>query len=214
MRILRIRFEKTKEAAYISHLDLQRVFSRALRISGLPVWYSQGFNPHIYMSFALPLPLLHQSVCEAVDVKTESELTDFSGFVGPLTRALPRGIEVFEIVEPIHKAEAIDSAVYRISYPDAEALEKAIEGYNQLGQAMVTRRTKRSEQEVDLKEKVPLLERLSEKADSFEVCLPAGGGLNYNPALLCGLLEDRFGLSAARAEVMRLQVYTGGEIFK
>ena len=53
MITVRIRFEKTGEAAYISLLDLQRVFHRILKRSGLPVYYTQGFNPHIYLSLSL-----------------------------------------------------------------------------------------------------------------------------------------------------------------
>ena len=53
MITVRIRFEKTGEAAYISLLDLQRVFHRILKRSGLPVYYTQGFNPHIYLSFEM-----------------------------------------------------------------------------------------------------------------------------------------------------------------
>lgn len=51
MTTVRIFFEKRGESAYISLLDLQRVFHRLLKISDLPVWYTQGFNPHIYLSF-------------------------------------------------------------------------------------------------------------------------------------------------------------------
>ena len=55
MLTIRISFEKRGEAAYISLLDLQRVFHRILKRSGLPVYYTQGFNPHIYLSFSCPL---------------------------------------------------------------------------------------------------------------------------------------------------------------
>ncbi len=55
MTTVRVWFTKTGEASYISLLDLQRVMQRALKRSGLPVWYTQGFNPHIYMTFAAPL---------------------------------------------------------------------------------------------------------------------------------------------------------------
>ena len=51
MNTVRIWFTKTGEASYISLLDLQRVMGRALKRSGLPVWYTLGFNPHIYMTF-------------------------------------------------------------------------------------------------------------------------------------------------------------------
>lgn len=73
MITVRIRFEKTGEAAYISLLDLQRVFHRILKRSGLPVYYTQGFNPHIYLSFACPLSLGQESLCECCEVKTEAE---------------------------------------------------------------------------------------------------------------------------------------------
>ena len=61
MTTVRLRFTKTGEAAYISLLDLQRVMQRAFKRSGLPVWYTQGFNPHIYMTFAAPLALGQES---------------------------------------------------------------------------------------------------------------------------------------------------------
>ena len=57
MTTIRIFFEKCGESAYISLLDLQRVFHRVLKRSGLPVWYTMGFNPHIYLSFSCPLSL-------------------------------------------------------------------------------------------------------------------------------------------------------------
>ena len=51
MREIRIRFSKTGQAKYISHLDINRVFSRAFLRTGLNLWYTEGFNPHPYMSF-------------------------------------------------------------------------------------------------------------------------------------------------------------------
>ena len=77
MITVRISFEKKNEASYISLLDLQRVMQRVLKRSGLPVWHTLGFNPHIYMTFACPLSLGQESLCECVDVKTEAENPDF-----------------------------------------------------------------------------------------------------------------------------------------
>ena len=57
MHTIRVWFAKRDEACYISHLDLQRVVQRALKLARVPVWYTQGFNPHIYLTFAMPLPL-------------------------------------------------------------------------------------------------------------------------------------------------------------
>ena len=76
MQTIRVWFAKREEACYISHLDLQRVVQRALKRSGVPVWYTQGFNPHIYLTFALPLPLGQQSITECFDFKTEHPLPE------------------------------------------------------------------------------------------------------------------------------------------
>lgn len=206
MNIIRIFFTKTGESAYISHLDLQRVMARALRISGLPVWYSQGFNPHIYMTFALPLPLLHESLCESVDCKTESELEDFSAFIKPLSDALPKGIDVTAIGFPEYGADTIATALYHISYPSTVDIQAVAEGYNALQEAMVVRKTKRSEQEVDLKTVLPQLQLLPE-GSGLMATLPAGSQLHYSPALLTGLLESRFNAPEASATMMRKEVF-------
>ena len=54
MRIIAV-FEKSERIRHIGHLDIQRAVQRALRRSGLPVAYSQGFNPHILITFASAL---------------------------------------------------------------------------------------------------------------------------------------------------------------
>ena len=75
MTTVRIFFEKCGEAAYISLLDLQRVMGRALKRSGLPVWYTLGFNPHIYMTFTCPLSLGQESL-----VVRQKSMTATAGF--------------------------------------------------------------------------------------------------------------------------------------
>ena len=57
MQNIRIFFEKRGRVKYISHLDLMRAMSRAVRRAALPIWYTEGFNPKPYLSFPLPLPL-------------------------------------------------------------------------------------------------------------------------------------------------------------
>ena len=67
--MLRVRatFKKTGRAKYISHLDLNRCMLRTFRRSGLPIWYTEGFNPHPYYAFALALSLGFESECEILD---------------------------------------------------------------------------------------------------------------------------------------------------
>ena len=76
MRCVRIWFDKLGEVRYISHLDLMRCFTRAIRRAKIPLWFTEGFNPRPYMQFALPLSLGMQSVCESVDIRVEGEITN------------------------------------------------------------------------------------------------------------------------------------------
>ena len=62
-REVRIRFSKTGQAKYISHLDINRVFARTFARAGVKIWFTEGFNPHPYMSFSLPLSLGVESYC-------------------------------------------------------------------------------------------------------------------------------------------------------
>ena len=97
MITVRISFEKKNEASYISLLDLQRVMQRVLKRSGLPVWHTLGFNPHIYMTFACPLSLGQESECECVDVKTEAEAPDFEQWKAALNAIMPAGIVITHV---------------------------------------------------------------------------------------------------------------------
>ncbi len=210
MKTVRIFFSKTGTSAYISHLDLQRVMARALRTSGMPVWYSQGFNPHIYMSFALPLPLGHQSLCECVDVKTESE-EDLSVYVEPLCNALPKGIQALRITPAQPPADSITHAVYHIEYPSMYHLNKIAQKYKELPEAVVERKTKRTSAPFDLKSVLPTLEL--KDAHTISAVLPAGSKLNLNPALLTGFLQQAFELPAEAANITRQSILAGESVF-
>ena len=121
MITVRISFEKKNEASYISLLDLQRVMQRVLKRSGLPVWHTLGFNPHIYMTFACPLSLGQESECECVDVKTEAEAPDFEQWKTALNAIMPAGIVITHVGPVQMKADLIAYACYRITYPAAAA---------------------------------------------------------------------------------------------
>ncbi len=69
----RLTYRKTGRLRWLGHLDIRRGFERALRRSGLPVAYSQGYNPHIRLTFAHPLPVGVEGWAElcAVDLARE-----------------------------------------------------------------------------------------------------------------------------------------------
>ncbi|MCR5090730.1 MAG: TIGR03936 family radical SAM-associated protein [Oscillospiraceae bacterium] len=93
---LRLRFEKTGRAIYISHLDLMATMQRAFSRADLPLKYSEGFNPHPLISILLPLPVGMASVCELMDFRLKEEEPDLASLPEKLTAALPEGICVKE----------------------------------------------------------------------------------------------------------------------
>ena len=74
MAKLRLRFAKEGRAVYISHLDLLRTFQRVFLRQGIVLRHSQGFHPHPILSFALPLSVGQESVCELLDLETVEEI--------------------------------------------------------------------------------------------------------------------------------------------
>ncbi len=86
-------FEKGAALRHIGHLDLMRTMQRALRRSGLPVRYSQGFNPHIEMSFASPLGVGVVGLHEIMDIPMGQAVPE-EEFVLRLNKALPECLRV------------------------------------------------------------------------------------------------------------------------
>lgn len=128
MREVRLRFSKTGQAKYISHLDTNRVFSRALARAKINLWYTQGFNPRPYMSFSLPLSLGVESYCENVDLRILDDLTD-EEIKERMNNALPLGIRIVDVYEDFMDCHDIvySDYVYKFEFKDNEtALEKII----------------------------------------------------------------------------------------
>ena len=209
MTTVRIFFEKRGEAAYISLLDLQRVFHRLLKISGLPVWYTQGFNPHIYLSFSCPLSLEQESLCESCEVKTEQEQIDGTAWQAALQPLMPRGIKITKVAPAVEKVAQIASAEYCIAMPADSA--PSLESYNAAQTAEVTKKTKRGQKTLDLKEYLPHIDYKKEGEElRFSIHLPCGSGeaLNLNPSLLMEYLHEHGGAPSWQCQILRTHLYT------
>ena len=92
--MLRLLFEKTGEAIWISHLDLMRLFQRAFKRANLPLTHTQGYNPRPSVSIALPLSVGVESVCELLDFELEGERVDCCEIMDRLNHALVKGVKV------------------------------------------------------------------------------------------------------------------------
>ena len=87
------RFSKTGEMIFISHLDLMRLFQRALRRADLPVTITQGFNPHLKLSINRALKLGVESLDEVLTVHISRRVKP-ALFIELLNKNLPEGIKI------------------------------------------------------------------------------------------------------------------------
>ena len=95
---LRLKFSKTGRAVYLSHLDLMRTMQRVFSRAGVPLKYSEGFNPHAKISIILPLSVGTASLCEYMDFAL-TEDRDLSALPEALNAYMPEGIEALEAYE-------------------------------------------------------------------------------------------------------------------
>jgi len=131
MRV-RITYAKQGMLRYTGHLDLQRVWERILRRSGLPVLYSQGFNPLPRLQLAGALPLGIESACEVMDFWLGEHL-ELMAVARALKAALPPGMDISDVREVDLHAPALEtqlkSAEYRVTFNepvDQGDLEKKV----------------------------------------------------------------------------------------
>ena len=106
MNRLRAVFEKKGRARYISHLDLNRCMLRTFRRSKLPIWYTEGFNPHPYFSFALALSLGFESKCEILDFNITEDIS-CDVVRDRLNEVMPEGMKILSVA-PQQKKNHID----------------------------------------------------------------------------------------------------------
>lgn len=191
---VRFRFAKVRSAKYISHLDLSRLLARAIRRTDLPVWYTQGFNPHVYMGFSLPLPLGVESVCESVDLRFVEEI-DENQALQTLNAVLPPDVQLLGAYRTFSEPEAICYSTYlfQLDVADgafaAQKLQQALEADRIPAEKKGKAGRRRVVRTVDLK---PMIHSCkiehTEASVRMEAVLNAGPSKNLNPVLLLDTL--------------------------
>lgn len=112
---LRVTFAKGEEVKYISHLDLMRLWERALRRAGVPLLYSKGYNPRPKISLAAPLAVGITGQGEIMDVFLERPLAPLD-FATAVKRQLPAGITLVEVQEVYVTLPALQTQVQSTQY--------------------------------------------------------------------------------------------------
>lgn len=186
---VRATFAKRRRAKYISHLDLMRCMQRAFRRAGVPIWFTEGFNPHAYLMFPLALSLGYESDCECMDFRIDGQMS-MQTAMQRLNAVLPPDLQIVKVAEPVRKHTDIAFADYSICLDCAEStsadgLRAAWDAFIAQDTIPMVKKTKRGTATIDLKEQVQIL--MTQTLDDglwLKLRMPAGTSVNVNPGLL------------------------------
>ncbi len=177
MRVL-MRFEKNEQVKYISHLDMQRLFQRALRRAKLPCAYSKGFNPHLLISFACALPVGVCSKAEYVEIQLE-KFVHPSDVMHRINEVLPTGVRVLNAVELNDAYPNVGSVIALAEYnfiPHSnEDFSAILKSFSDKSELIITKKTKKGMAEVNI---LPMIHRLKQENGVIKATLTCSNSEN------------------------------------
>ncbi|MGN0335024.1 MAG: TIGR03936 family radical SAM-associated protein [Lachnospiraceae bacterium] len=208
---IRMKFKKYGCMKFIGHLDIMRFFQKAIRRADIDIAYSEGFSPHMIMSFAAPLGVGLTSEGEYVDLQVNS-CTSSNAAVEALNQVMVEGVEVISFLRLPDTAKNAMSSVAAADY-----FVKFLEGYEPAGwrrkfddflaqkEIVILKKTKKSEAEVDLK---PMIYECRLQENGIFMKTATGSVNNLKPELVmeafakfAGFELEKFSLEIARLEV-------------
>ena len=212
---IRIKFSKHGAMKFIGHLDIMRYFQKAIRRAGIDIVYTEGFSPHMVMSFASPLGVGLTSDAEYFDIEIHSAISSKEA-LRRLNAAMAEGIEVLSFRKiPQEKASnamsLVAAADYRISFREGmepfENWEERWQAFWAQKEIVITKKTKKSEKEMDIR---PYLyeAKILDHAVFLKLC--AGSAVNIKPELVMQAFAEQNGAvwNPLSILVHRMELYT------
>lgn len=210
MREVRIIFSKTGRCKYISHLDVNRCLSRAITRARIPLWYTEGFNPHPYMCFSLPLPLGVESLCESLDIRITGDISN-GEIKSRLNDTLPDGIKILDVYEDFRSCAEIaySDYVFKYEFKDNNGalaeLKAVLDGDAITAEKKSKKGRKKIIKEIDIK---PFIDRWGISSRGGEIVinarLAAGQSKNLSPELFSQAVLAGAGLDFEWKNISRL----------
>lgn len=212
MREVRLRFSKTGRLKYISHLDINRAMSRALKRAQIPLWYTEGFNPHPYMSFSLPLSLGVESLCESVDLRIIGDITN-DEIKNRLNNVLPQDIKIVDVYDDFRDNSEIvySDYVYKFEFKDNEAAFEKIKNVLSSDEIIALKKGKQGRKRVMKETNIKsFIDKYSISIRNdvivLNIRLLAGPKKNLNPSLLFDTIIRLIGMDFEWKSIARISL--------
>lgn len=205
LKSVRVFYKKRDRLKFISHLDMNRFMTRLLRRTDIPYWYTEGFNSHLYLNFALPLSLGFESDYEILDFKITDDNYPLDIIKAKLSAVSPEYIEIIKVAQPWMKTSEIAFARFSIAFSksgEAAAVENALKN----GDIVTHKKNKKGIlKEINLSQAIK--EFSVEGENCIAVTLTAGSTQNVNPVLLIDAINEKYNLDIQNYSVKRVAVY-------
>ncbi|MBQ6297231.1 MAG: TIGR03960 family B12-binding radical SAM protein [Selenomonadaceae bacterium] len=213
---------KGAEIAVLSHLDYMNVFMRALLRSKLPAAWSEGFNPHLKVSFASALSLGVTSDCEYVDFELTAPI-DEPEVLQRLNAQLPKGMEILRLKKLRGKVQPVMSLVdlsrYEVRLPFDkkyfDAAQNSIKNFNATPEIKFTRITPKKTRELEIKKYVaePIKIALFGEEIMINLAIRITATGSVKPSEILQILHERFNfpVDVANARINRTALLSKGK---
>lgn len=210
---IRMKFEKHGCMKFIGHLDIMRYFQKAIRRADIDIAYSEGFSPHMIMSFAAPLGVGLTSCGEYVDLQVHS-CESSAKAVEALNKVMVDGMKVVSFLRLPDNAKnamaSVAAADYFVRFREGcepENWQEKYEAFLRKTEMLIVKKTKKSEAEVDLK---PMIYESELRDGGIFMKLACGSVNNLKPELVMEAFtrDAKIELSPFALEVERLECYT------
>lgn len=192
----RIKFRKYGVMKFIGHLDVMRYFQKAMRRAEIPIAFTQGFSPHMIMSFANPLGVGLTSDGEYFDIELTGPVASKEA-VKRLNEVMTEGMEVVSFVQIPEEKKATGMAIIEaadyLALPKDETEEVAkedIQNFLSQEEILVVKQTKKSEKEVNIR---PWILEMEKQGASIFMKVCAGSSTNLKPELVMSALLKQTG---------------------
>ncbi len=196
-----LRYEKTENVKYVSHLDFVRMFGRALRRAHLPIAYSEGFNPHPLLGFALPLSVGYTSECEILEISLTEEIPP-EEIMTRLNAVLPQGIKILSAHEGKSAMKKLDIALYEV-FP--EKTPHKVTQFLSMDEILIEKKTKSGIKECNIR---PDIKDIKATLGKIEMTLSAGSRANLKPEVVIAAMNKYIdGYSSGDCRYHRKHIY-------
>ena len=207
-----IRFSKRGTLRFSGHLDLLRAFGRTARRAGLPAAYSQGFNPHMLLTFAFPLPLGMESASDYAELVLIEEIEP-AQLAARLNENAPEGLKIIGAREmpsgETGTASLLCAADYSYRFEPDENIGKVLNDILSSASLVVPKKTKSGIKDEDIRRDIFSLECNYNDETEIEMRIAAGSVRFLHPRVVLGLICERLGVPAPNhlAGIVRRELY-------